>query len=37
VSIKCKETGEKVGEWADAKFPPYEFAPIVAALAIWVG
>ena len=37
VSIKCKETGEKVGEWADSKVPPYEFAPIVAALALWVG
>jgi hypothetical protein len=37
VSIKCKETGEKVGEWADANVPPYEFAPIVAALALWVG
>lgn len=37
VSIKCKETGEKVGRWSCANTPPYEFAKIVMALAIWVG
>ena len=37
VSIKCKETTEKVGEWADATYPPYDFVPIVIALAIWFG
>ena len=37
VSVKCKETGEKVGEWADATYPPYDFAQIVVALAMWFG
>jgi len=37
ISIKCKETGEKVGEWADAQYPPYDFAPIVVAVAMWFG
>lgn len=37
VSIKCKQTKEKIAEWRDANTPPYEMAKIVAALAIWVG
>jgi len=37
VSIKCKETTEKVGEWADATYPPYDFASVVIAIAIWFG
>ncbi len=37
VSIKCKQTGEKVAEWRDAETPPYEMAKIVTALALWVG
>jgi hypothetical protein len=37
ISIKCKETKMKVGEWADANTPPYELARIAVALAIWVG
>ncbi len=37
ISIKCKETGEKIGEWADANYPPYEFASIVVAIALWFG
>jgi len=37
VSIKCKQTGEKIAEWRDANTPPYEMAKVVAALAIWVG
>lgn len=37
ISIKCKETGEKVGEWADATYPPYDFAPIIIAVALWFG
>jgi len=37
ISIKCKETGEKVGEWTDANYPSYEFAQIVVALALWFG
>lgn len=37
VSIKCKETGEKIAEWRDANTPPYDMARIVVALAIWCG
>lgn len=37
ISIKCNETGEKVGEWTDANTPSYEFARVVAAVCIWVG
>jgi hypothetical protein len=37
ISIKCKETGEKVGEWADASYPPYDFAQIIIAVAMWFG
>ena len=37
VSIKCKETGEKIAEWVDANVPPYDMARIVVALAIWCG
>jgi hypothetical protein len=37
ISIFCKETGEKVAEWADANTPPYDFARIACAVAIWVG
>jgi len=37
VSIKCKETGEKIAEWTDANTPPYDMARIVIALAIWCG
>lgn len=37
VSVKCKQTGEKVAEWRDANTPPYEMAKTVTALALWVG
>ncbi len=37
VSIKCKDTGQKIAEYADANTPPYEFARVVIALAIWCG
>ncbi|GAG11508.1 unnamed protein product, partial [marine sediment metagenome] len=37
ISIKCKETGEKIAEWCDANTPPYEMARIAIALAIWCG
>jgi len=37
VSIKCKETKEKIAEWKDANTPPYEMAYVVMALAIWCG
>ena len=37
VSIKCKETGQKIAEWADANTPPYEFARVIIALALWCG
>lgn len=36
-SIFCVEDQEKVGEWADANTPPYEFARQMTALALWVG
>ena len=37
VSIKCKETGEKIAEWVDANTPAYDLARIVVALALWCG
>lgn len=37
VSIKCKETGEKIAVWEDANTPPYEMPYVVAALALWCG
>ena len=36
-SIKCRQTGEKVGEWADANTPSFEMARVAMALALWVG
>jgi hypothetical protein len=36
-SIKNRQTGEKVAEWADANTVPYEAARIGAALCIWIG
>ena len=36
-SIKCRQTGEKIGEWVDANTPPYEMARVAMALALWVG
>jgi hypothetical protein len=37
ISIRCNETGEKIGEWADANTPPYDLAEITMAIALWVG
>ncbi|KKN77826.1 hypothetical protein LCGC14_0355630 [marine sediment metagenome] len=37
VSIKCKQTKEKIAEWRDANTPPYELVRVAAALALWVG
>lgn len=37
ISIKCKQTGEKIAEWRDANTPPYEMARIVIAIAVWCG
>lgn len=37
LTIYCKETGEKVGEWADANTPPHDFARIACAVCLWVG
>lgn len=37
ITVFCKETGEKVAEWADANTPPYDFARIACAIALWVG
>lgn len=37
MSIKCKQTKEKIAVWRDANTPPYELARVAAALALWVG
>ncbi len=37
ISIKCKETGEKIAEWRDANTPPHEMARIAVAIALWCG
>ena len=37
ISIKCKETGEKIARWSDANTPPHEFSKIAIALALWCG
>jgi hypothetical protein len=37
ISIKCRETGEKIAEWRDANTPPFEMARVAVALAIWCG
>ncbi len=37
VSIKCKQTGQKIGEWYDNNTPPYEMARVIVALALWCG
>jgi len=36
-SLFCEDTREKVGEYADATVPPYEFAKVMVASALWVG
>jgi len=36
-SVSCVETREKVAELAIATVPPYEFARMVVALALWIG
>lgn len=36
-SIMCDQTGEKIGEWANANTPPHEFAKVVMAICVWVG
>lgn len=37
VSIKCKQTGELIAKWKCRHTPPYEFAPVIVALALWCG
>jgi len=37
ISIKCKEDGRKIARWSCANTPPYEFARIVVAVALWCG
>lgn len=37
VSIKCKQTHEKIAEWADTDVPPYEMVRVVVALSLWCG
>lgn len=36
-SVMCNETREKVAELASATIPPYEFAKLVCAAALWFG
>ncbi len=36
-SIVCEQTREKVAELTTAVVPPYEFARMIVALALWVG
>ena len=37
VSVMCDQTREKVLEFADANTPPYAFAKLVIAAALWIG
>lgn len=37
VSIKCKQTGEIIAKWKCRSTPPYEFARVIVALALWCG
>ena len=37
ISIKCKQTGEKIAEWRDANTQPHDLAFITIALALWCG
>jgi hypothetical protein len=37
VSIKCKQTGEIIAKWKCKNTPPYEFARVLIALALWCG
>lgn len=37
VSVMCIETREIIAEFADANIPPYDFARIVCAAAVWCG
>ena len=37
MSVRCKETGEKVAEFADANTPPHELARLCAIAGIWFG
>lgn len=37
ISVKCKQTNQKIAEWRDANTPPYEMSRIAVALAIWCG
>jgi len=37
VSVVCVETREKIAEYANANTPPYEFARLVCAAAVWIG
>ncbi len=37
VSIKSKQTGDKIAQWCCNSTPPHEFSRIIVALALWVG
>jgi hypothetical protein len=37
MSVRCKETGEKVAEFADANTPPHDLARLAAVAGVWFG
>ena len=37
ISVKCRETGEKIAEWRDANTPAYELSRVAVAIALWCG
>jgi len=37
VSIRCKQTGEKIARWSCRNTTPFEFAKVIVALALWCG
>lgn len=37
VTIKCKQTGEVVAQWADKTTTPHDLARVTIALALWCG
>lgn len=37
MSVRCKETGEKVAEFADANTPPHDLARLAAIAGMWFG
>ena len=37
IAVVCNESRAKVAEWADANTPPFEFAKLCCAMALWCG